>query len=146
VRIFISYSIKRHFTAEHFTAELKERDEKLDCWYDSARIHGGDDWEAVIHEEISSCEIVLYILDRDSAKSRYCNHEISLAMGQQKRIIPILFEDCKKPPQVARLQHIDFRKTTREWERLINSIYHFLHTNRRLFCRFYIIVFHPPMI
>jgi WD40 repeat protein len=52
---------------------------------------------------------MLLILSPASVQSRNVRNEVAFALDEQKAIIPILYQDCRVPLQLLRIQHLDFR-------------------------------------
>ena len=52
---------------------------------------------------------MLVVLSTVSVTSDNVRDEVSYALSQQMKVIPVLYRECKVPFRLARLQHIDFR-------------------------------------
>ena len=90
--IFISYSRKDIGFAQKIVDALAENN--LDTWIDWKSIPKGEDWENEIYQGIESAEAFLFLVSHDSVESEMCNKEIAHALGNGKRILPILIRDA----------------------------------------------------
>jgi hypothetical protein len=105
-RIFISYSRKdRNFVDE--LATYLNRIYNNGVWYDKRAVGGGNFWQEIV-DQISKCNVFLYLLSDDSINSTFCNREMERARGAQKRVIPVRIKDTQNtPPHISILQIID---------------------------------------
>jgi hypothetical protein len=85
---------------------------RFDVWTDRADISGGDDWNTAISRAIRACSHFLLVLSPNSAKSTKVGQELSLADKHEKRIIPLMYQNCDIPEELelllVRTQLIDF--------------------------------------
>lgn len=95
LRVFVSHSHKDNGWCEGFVAGLKHCG--LDVWYDREGLYVGAEWVKTLEKELQGRDIYLIVLTPDSWASEWVQRELSLALGQQKRIIGVL---CK-PTQVS---------------------------------------------
>ena len=91
--IFISYSRKDINFAEKIVQSLAENN--LDTWVDWKSIPKGEDWQQEIYRGIEGADAFLFLLSPDAVKSEICNKEITHAVENSKRILPILIHDTK---------------------------------------------------
>lgn len=104
--IFFSYSRTDSEFALKLATDL--RNAGANIWIDQLNIPDG----AVFYDEIeialekSGC--VLMLLSPKSVASKHVKEEVSYALDQNKRVIPILVKACKIPFFVRPLQTIDF--------------------------------------
>jgi len=78
-------------------------------WMDQLDIDAGQEWDSAIEDAVTRCPRMLLILSTASVQSRNVRNEIAFALDEGKAIIPVLYQDCKLPLQLRRIQHIDFR-------------------------------------
>lgn len=90
--IFISYSRKDIDFAQKIVNALAEND--LDTWIDWKSIPKGEDWEQEIYHGIEGADAFLFLVSPDSVTSGMCNKEISHAVANSKRILPIVIRDA----------------------------------------------------
>jgi TIR domain len=106
-RAFVSYSRADSEFALRLTEDLKAAGANV--WLDQLDIEPGTPWDSAIEDALLSSGHLLVILSNVSVSSDNVRDEISYALGQQMKVIPVLYQDCKVPFRLARLQHIDFR-------------------------------------
>lgn len=104
--IFFSYS--RQDT--EFTLRLAKdlRKTGLETWVDQLDIPAGEHWDWSIEQALEQCEYFLPVLSPDAVSSRNVMDELSFAIEERKRILPILAKNCKLPFRVRRIQYLDF--------------------------------------
>jgi hypothetical protein len=104
---FVSYSrVDSEFAlqlAEHLKAA------GANVWLDQLDIEPGIPWDSAIEEALLRSSHMLVILSTVSVTSDNVRDEVSYALSQQMKVIPVLYRECKVPFRLARLQHIDFR-------------------------------------
>lgn len=103
--------------------KLKLEKHNLKAWVDSERLKIGQDWREEIDNGIENSLAVIAIMTPDARKSEYVTYEWSFAWGKGKKIFPIMLKQTQLHPRLESLQYLDFtNRTTRPWEKLINSI------------------------
>ncbi len=105
--LFISYSRKDRAFVQQLYAALVEA--KRDAWVDWEDIPPSAEWRAEIQAAIEAADAFLFVISPDSLKSRVCAEELSLAVSQNKRIIPLLHRDPAGeavPETLSRLNYI----------------------------------------
>ena len=95
LKMFIAYAYK----------DTKAKDQLMMClhgikseglisiWHDN-EILAGDKWRDTIFSDLNDSDILLYLVSVDSLASRNCNRELSIALKEHIRIIPIILENC----------------------------------------------------
>jgi len=78
-------------------------------WIDQLDIEPGQEWDSAIEDAVTRCPRMLLILSAASVQSRNVRNEVAFALDERKSIIPVLYQDCRLPLQLRRIQHIDFR-------------------------------------
>lgn len=120
-QVFISYSSKDAMFAD-FT-ETKLNKAGVNVWLDHGELLGGDEWRESIDQGISSSDVILVILTPNSCESPYVTYEWGYALGQGKKVIPMLREDMKIHPRLELIQYLDFRDhRSGPWDKLIHRI------------------------
>jgi hypothetical protein len=104
---FISYSRADSEFALRLAADLKTAGANV--WLDQLDIEPGTRWDSAVEDALINSANMLVILSSVSVASDNVRDEVSYALSQQMKIIPVLFSECKIPFRLARLQHIDFR-------------------------------------
>lgn len=107
---FISYSRTDSAFADKLLHDLEARG--IPVWIDRDNIEGGAAWRAAISMAIRSCCAFILILSPRSTESEQVSKELSVAETHNRRIIPVVIENCVIPPgmelQLAELQWISF--------------------------------------
>ena len=85
--IFVAYSRRDIDFAEKIVQALA--DNKLDTWIDWKSIPKGEDWEQEIYRGIEEADAFLFLISPDSVASQMCNLEVTHAVKNGKRILPI---------------------------------------------------------
>jgi|GEM_PF-6529033 len=118
-KVFISYSSSNEDFAE--LVKLKLEKENIIVWKDTNQISVGVEWRNEIDNGILSSDLIIIIMDKYSASSSYVTYEWAFALGNGKRVIPVLTEECEIHPRISVLQYFDF-KNNRPWDELIKLI------------------------
>ncbi len=106
-RAFISYSREDEDFALRLASDLKAAGANV--WLDQLDIVPGDIWDRSVEDALSDCPRMLLILSPASVKSEHVMDEVSFALGNQKRLIPVVYQECKVPFRLSRIQQVDFR-------------------------------------
>ncbi|AOX03618.1 hypothetical protein BJP34_33055 [Moorena producens PAL-8-15-08-1] len=80
-------------------------------WTNKTDIETGTPFQDVINQGIEGADNIVYLISPASIKSDYCQQEITHALDNNKRIIPLLIESTElegMPPQIRGLQFLDF--------------------------------------
>lgn len=80
----------------------------VDCWLDQLDIPAGERWDAEIEKALDSAERLVVVLTPDSVASTNVMDEVSFALEGEKRVVPILVQECDIPMRLRRVQHLDF--------------------------------------
>jgi len=107
-KYFFSYSRVDSDFAKKLATDL--RNAGADVWIDQLDIVPGSAWDVAIQNALNEAGGVLAIISDTSIQSKNVMDEVSYAIGQEKRIIPLILESCPIPFRLARLQHVDFTK------------------------------------
>ncbi len=85
------------------------QDQGIRIWYDEG-ISAGRVWRAEIGEAIEGADKFLFYISSGSLKSDHCNREISVALDEEKEILPVHLDGTPLTPDLkvglARLQAI----------------------------------------
>jgi chromosome partitioning protein len=108
LRLVLSYSREDAAFVNRLAGVLNRSG--LDAWLDTERIRGGQDWQDQVQEAIEECDIMLVILSASSVVSRHVKDEFRFALGDGKRVIPLLLNDCKIPMDLSSFLWVDFTK------------------------------------
>jgi len=106
-KVFFSYSrIDGAQFALRLALDLKKV--QFDIWIDQEDIRAGSDWDLEIEKALETCDVLLFIETASSVKSDNVLDEVYYALGQRKKVIPLIVVDSKTPYRLQRIQHIDF--------------------------------------
>jgi WD40 repeat protein len=110
--VFISYS--RH--DKDFVLRLHEAFARVgrNVWVDWEGIPPSAEWMKEIHGAIENAEAILFVISSRSAASHVCAQEVLHAVGNNKRLIPVVREDIDPallPQPLADRNWIFFRET-----------------------------------
>lgn len=104
---FFSYSREDSEFALKLAEDMKAAGASV--WIDQLDIEPGVEWDSAVEGALNSSASMLVILSPVSVSSKNVRDEVSFALNEGKRVIPVLYRDCKVPFRLARLQQIDFR-------------------------------------
>lgn len=109
-RIFTSYSRQNQDFVRKLIADLQATltASNIRLWLDQVDIPIGAEWDRAVESALESCDAMLLVLSEASAQSENVRDEWMYYKEAKKPIIPVLQENCKKPFQLVRLQHVDF--------------------------------------
>lgn len=83
------------------------------AWIDQIDIPPGDRWDAAVEKALRLSDCVVVVLSCASVESANVLDEVSFALDERKRVVPVMMERCQIPMRLRRLQFIDF-STRRE--------------------------------
>lgn len=102
MKIFVSYARANKEIVLEILQPLKSHT----IWIDD-RLNIGQDWWAVIEQEIAACHCFLLAITPQSLESEYCQRELDYARKLNKPIAPILIQPAPLPDDLHKLQLID---------------------------------------
>ena len=103
---FISYARADGEFVLRLAAELRAKGVSL--WLDKFDIKPGADWGRSVDAALEACETFLIILSPASVASDNVLDELTTALDDKKRIVPLLYQACRIPLRLRRLHYIDF--------------------------------------
>jgi formylglycine-generating enzyme required for sulfatase activity len=109
-KVFVSYS--RRDSAD-FAEELVAGLELAGFapFLDRHDIAAGEEWELRLGSLIRQADTVVYVISPEAIKSSRCEWEVSKALGESKRVLPIVFKSVAErdiPHELERRQFIRF--------------------------------------
>ncbi len=104
---FFSYSRQDSDFVKKVATDLKKAGANV--WLDQLDISPGNPWDDSIQNALNASQGLIVILSNESVKSKNVMDEVSYAMSQGKKIVPLMIESCPIPFRLARLQYIDFK-------------------------------------
>lgn len=105
ITYFVSYSRANQVFALRLAEEL--RSNGVNLWIDQLDIPAGERWDRSVEAALETAQGLLVLLSRTSVESDNVMDEVSYALSEKKRVIPILIENCEVPFRLQRLQYID---------------------------------------
>ncbi len=108
-RVFVSYSRTDLNFVQVFAQALMSSG--VDVWWDLSSLQGGDNWTEVIPQAIENSDICIVVLTPNSIQSDWVQKEYTYALEQDKKIIPVLVQDCKIPFALININYVDLRGT-----------------------------------
>ena len=78
-------------------------------WLDQLDIGGGQRWDNAVQEALRRCPSQIVVLSPDSVSSDNVMDEVSYALEEHKKVIPVLYRECEIPFRLRMVQYIDFR-------------------------------------
>lgn len=107
--IFFSYSRDDSVFVLKLAQEL--RDAGADAWLDQLDIKPGSRWDKSIENALDASKILLVVLSKTSVASHNVMDEVSYALEEGKKIVPVLLEECDIPFRIRRFHFADFTKS-----------------------------------
>ena len=109
---FISYSRTDSIFVDYLYCRLKELD--IDPWLDKFDIPSASRWEQEILVAIQFSHNFVYVISPKAVISPWCDMELNHALALNKRLIPIVIEECNPElirPSIAELNYIFFNES-----------------------------------
>ncbi|HEX8337986.1 MAG TPA: TIR domain-containing protein [Pyrinomonadaceae bacterium] len=95
---FISYAREDHVFARRLEQSLRQRGvEVRGDW----QLVKGADYEKQLHDFILTSDAVIFLLTPESAASGPCLHEVNVAAGMGKRLLPVVRRKCSDEEEKA---------------------------------------------
>lgn len=104
--IFFSYSRDNSEFALKLAKSLREAGAKV--WLDQLDIKPGNRWDESVESALKSSNTLLVVLSESSVKSDNVLDEVSYALEENKKVVPVLMENCDIPFRLRRLQYASF--------------------------------------
>ncbi|WP_310991885.1 toll/interleukin-1 receptor domain-containing protein [Aequorivita marina] len=104
--IFFSYSRDDSSFVSSLAKSLREAGAQI--WLDNLDIQPGHRWDESIEAALKSSHTLLVILSKSSVKSDNVMDEVSYALEENKKVVPVLLEECDIPFRLRRLQYANF--------------------------------------
>ncbi|WP_082555644.1 MULTISPECIES: TIR domain-containing protein [unclassified Ensifer] len=107
LRVFFSYSRRDESVVKAIADRLEEVG--LVPLIDTRVLPHGRQWQQQLSFAIRSCDVVLWFISPDSAKSETCTWELHQAIGFQKRIVPVRLVETDPdeiPQELAAIQFL----------------------------------------
>lgn len=89
-QVFVSYSRRNIEFAQRLVASLSK--DNRDVWVDWEDIPRASDWMDEIYSGIDNADSFIFLVSEQSLVSEICNQELSHALKNNKRVIPLILE------------------------------------------------------
>jgi hypothetical protein len=123
--IFFSYSRDDSEFVLQLAKNLRQAGANI--WLDQLDISPGSRWDKSIEDALTTSKTLLVVLSKTSVASDNVLDEVSFALEEGKRVVPVLLENCEIPFRLRRLQYADF---TENREKGIHTLIQALHLDR----------------
>lgn len=124
--VFVSYSSK-DYPVVHKVVEFL-RNSEVSIWFDDLSIIPGTTIMDRIHEGLSSSQILILFISKNSIKSKWVNYEWNSFIDRSLRtrndiyLIPIVLDEVKLPDAIARFRYLKFQPDTEFFSKLSEAI------------------------
>lgn len=104
-KVFCSYSSHDKDIVINIVNLLKSKG--VDVWFDQLDIELGGRWDEQIEMALEEATSFLLFMSKTSLESSNVMDEISIAISDGKKLIPVLIEECELPMRWRRRQYVD---------------------------------------
>ncbi len=104
--IFFCYSRADGEFALKLAKDLRQAGANI--WLDQLDVPAGECWDMVTEEALINSDRLLAILSPTAVQSQNVRDELHYALEENKKIVPVLFQQCPIPYSIRRFQYIDF--------------------------------------
>ncbi len=126
-KIFISYSRKDLGVVVKLRDEIHRRTGVLP-WMDVTGIETGTQFADVIARSIEGCDLLVFVMSRNSAESSWTRKEVLYALNHGKKIYPVVIGDAQLPRELelllADVDYVDARDNVQR-EKLFSDLVSF---------------------
>ena len=120
-QVFISYKSEEDAEMQKLLKIIE--DAGISCWVAPRNIPIGSNYAAEIPAAIDSCPIFILMLSKKAQVSPWIAKELSLAIGANKAILPIMIEDCTLTNEYKYyLTNVQIYSITRDAQKTINEL------------------------
>ena len=108
-KTFLSYSRQGD---SDFAMKLARdlRSAGVQIWFDQLDIETGSRWDAAVESALQSATRLIVLLSPTSVASNNVLDEVSYALEEGKRVIPVVVKECAVPLRLRRLHRLDFTR------------------------------------
>ncbi len=119
-KVFISHSWEDNELSRKIAQYLKE--DGAEIWIDYARIKPGEGMPDRIGEALEWCDTLVLVWSKNAGSSYYVKLEWQSALDMQKKIIPCIMDDTKRPPILRGFLYIDFKNFEQGYAQLLYAL------------------------
>ena len=91
-RVMISYSHMQNGFVESLLARLRAANAEV--WIDREGVCAGKPWRKELIDAVRTCDVIIPVLAPAFLRSAPCRWEVLTARSFDKKIIPVMVEDC----------------------------------------------------
>ncbi|MDE1840726.1 MAG: toll/interleukin-1 receptor domain-containing protein [Thaumarchaeota archaeon] len=91
IEVFLSHADEDKITARRIADALEKYQVKTFVAHDD--IDAGDDWETTLINKIRECDLFIALLSENFHNANYTDHEVGIARGLNRPIIPIRIDN-----------------------------------------------------
>ncbi|HIK57101.1 MAG TPA: TIR domain-containing protein [Synechococcales cyanobacterium M55_K2018_004] len=127
--VFISYSRRNKEFVRSLAFSLQKRGREV--WVDWESIPFGTDWWEEIKQGIELADCFIFVISTASVSSEVCARELAHALANQKRILPVVYEEVpppQVPPELSKLNWVFLRRQD-DFDQGFRSLIHALDTD-----------------
>lgn len=110
--MFISYARADLKFALRLADDL--RNAGVPVWIDKRDIPRGARWDEEVERALVANDEIVVILSPVSVGSKHVMDEVAYALDEKKRVVPVLYQPCKIPLLIRRVQYVDFTSSYEE--------------------------------
>lgn len=121
---FFCYARKDSEIALKLASDL--RTAGINVWLDQLDIFGGERWDDAIAEALKNCRGMVTLLSPSFLISRTVKDELSYALEEGKKVIPVIVSSCEIPFRLRRVQYVDI---TADYDKGISKLLRALSHN-----------------
>lgn len=110
--MFISYAREDVEFALRLADDL--RSAGVAVWIDKRDIRRGARWDEEVERALVAHDEIVVILSPVSVASQHVMDEVAYALDENKRVVPVLYQPCKIPLLIRRVQYVDFTRSYEE--------------------------------
>ena len=118
-RVFISYSSKDQQFVNQLYSQLQQSGQPV--WLNTESIDKGEHWHDEMVKGLSETDLLILVVSEDATASRWVREEWKTFLEMHKRIIPLLYRECRVPREIKELEMI--KTSDKDWYyRLLKAI------------------------
>jgi CRP-like cAMP-binding protein len=106
LKVFVSYARLDQAFVLRLVQDLRRAG--IDLWLDQREIGAGSWWTDAIEQALEDCTLMVLVLSPNSVDSRVVTDEWHYFLEESKPIVPVIFQPCRVPFRLRRIQHVNF--------------------------------------
>ena len=121
MKVFFSYARADSDFALKLSKDMRSAGAEL--WIDQLDIQPGERWDEAVENALKGCPCLLIVLSPAAVASDNVLDEVAHAIDNDKKILPVLYQDCDIPFRLKRFQHVNFTDNyERAFHKLLESL------------------------